>query len=144
MVEPQMGGWGATATRDGNSAMYSSNHGETFNCPVEIAEARYGFSFRRFALSDEAGGEGLHSGGPGMLIEYAIGGSETTLSAGYTRNRVPVWGLAGGKPGTTNRIEVDRRDGRQESYAFVSGLPLEDGDIVRITTARGGGWGKAP
>jgi len=64
--------------------MYSSNHGETFNCPVEIAEARYGFSFHRFALSDEPGGDGLHHGGPGMLIEYAIGGSETSLSAGYT------------------------------------------------------------
>jgi len=29
-----------------------------------------------------------------------------------------------------------------KSYAFVSGLPLADGDIVRIVTARGGGWGK--
>ena len=138
-----MGGWGATATRDGNSAMYSSNHGETFNCPVEIAEARYGFTFQRYALSDEAGGDGLHKGGPGMLIEYAIGGSETSLSAGYTRNKAPVWGSAGGAAGTTNRIEVDHHDGRHESYAFVSGLRLEAGDIVRIITARGGGWGKA-
>ena len=31
MVEPEMGGWGATATRDGNSAMDPTNHGETFN-----------------------------------------------------------------------------------------------------------------
>ena len=37
MVEPQMGGWGATATRDGLDAMYSGSHGDTFNCPVEIA-----------------------------------------------------------------------------------------------------------
>ena len=144
MVEPQMGGWGATATRDGNSAMYSSNHGETFNCPVEIAEARYGFLFRRYGLNDEPGGDGLHRGGPGMAIEYAIGGSDTTLSAGYTRNKAPVWGLAGGEPGTTNRIEVDRSDGSHEAHAFVSGLRLEAGDIIRIITAQGGGWGKKP
>ncbi len=43
MVEPQMGGWGATTERDGLDAMYSTSHGETFNCPVEICEAlRYG------------------------------------------------------------------------------------------------------
>ena len=42
MVEPQMGGWGATPKRDGLDCMYSASHGETFNCPVEICEARYG------------------------------------------------------------------------------------------------------
>lgn len=144
MVEPQMGGWGATATRDGNSAMYSTNHGETFNCPVEIAEARYGFTFRRFALNDELGGAGLHRGGAGLVSEYAIGGQETQLSAGYTRHRQPVWGLAGGAPGTTNRIEIERIDGRRELHSFVSGLPLATGDMVRIVTAVGGGWGKPP
>jgi N-methylhydantoinase B len=32
-----MGGWGATAARDGVNAQFSSSHGDTFNCPVEIA-----------------------------------------------------------------------------------------------------------
>ncbi len=141
MVEPQMGGWGATATREGNSAMYSSNHGDTFNTPVEIAEARYGFLFSRFGLNDEPGGEGRYQGGPGLLKEFAIQGEETVLSAGYTRHRQPVWGLAGGKPGTTNRIQVIRRDGTTETYAFASGVRLAPGDVVRVTTARGGGWG---
>jgi N-methylhydantoinase B len=141
MVEPEMGGWGATATRDGNSAMYSTNHGETFNCPVEIAEARYGFMFRRFGLNREPGGEGRYRGGPGLLQEYEITSTETQLSAGYTRNKQPVWGLAGGAAGTTNRIEIDRLDGSHETHAFVSGLPLAQGDVVRIVTARGGGWG---
>ena len=92
MVEPQMGGWGATATRDGNSAMFSSSHGETFNCPVEIAEARYGFAFRRLALNDEPGGEGRHCGGRGLVKEFAIGGTATELSAGYSRHRQRVLG----------------------------------------------------
>lgn len=42
MVEPQMGGWGATSKRDGLDAMYAASHGDTFNCPIEICEARYG------------------------------------------------------------------------------------------------------
>lgn len=144
MVEPQMGGWGATSTRDGNSAMYSSNHGDTFNTPVEIAEARYGFLFSRYSLNHEAGGEGLHAGGPGLLKEFAIRGNDTVLAAGYTRHKHPVWGLAGGNPGTTNRIQVIRQDGTTETYAFASGVRLARGDVVRITTARGGGWGAPP
>jgi N-methylhydantoinase B len=141
MVEPQMGGWGATATRDGVDAQFSAGHGETFNCPVEIAEARYGLIYRRLSLNDEPGGEGRHRGGRGLVKEFAIGGSETELSIGYSRHRQKVWGLAGGAPGTTNRVEIDRGDGGREIHALVSGLPLAAGDVVRIVTAQGGGWG---
>jgi N-methylhydantoinase B len=143
MVEPQMGGWGATATRDGVHAQFSSSHGETFNCPVEIAEARYGFAYRTLALNDERGGEGQRRGGQGVIKEFAIGGTETEMSIGYSRHKQNVWGLAGGAPGTTNRVEIDRRDGGCETHALVSGLPLAKGDIVRIVTAQGGGWGDA-
>jgi N-methylhydantoinase B len=142
MVEPQMGGWGATATRDGVSAMYSSSHGDTFNCPVEIAEARYGLSYRRLSLNDEPGGEGRHRGGRGLVKEFSVGGPETEMTIGYSRNRQKVWGLAGGAPGTTNRVEIDRGAGSRETHALVSGLPLEPDDVVRVITAQGGGWGK--
>jgi N-methylhydantoinase B len=144
MVEPQMGGWGATAARDGVNALYSASHGETFNCPVEVAEARYGLDYRRLALNDEPGGEGRHSGGFGVVKEFAIRGGETEMSIGYSRHRERVWGLTGGGPGTTNRVEIDRREGARETHALVSGLALAEGDIVRIVTARGGGWGAPP
>ena len=36
IVEPQLGGWGASHDRDGASALYTAYHGDTFNCPVEI------------------------------------------------------------------------------------------------------------
>jgi N-methylhydantoinase B len=143
MVEPQMGGWGATATRDGVNAQFSSSHGETFNCPIEIAEARYGFNYRRLSLNDEPGGEGRHRGGRGLVKEFAIGGPETEISIGYSRHRQKVWGLAGGAPGTTNRVEIDHGDGKSETHALVSGLQLAAGDVVRIITAQGGGWGSA-
>ena len=43
------------ATRDGNSAVFSGFHGDTFNCPAEVAEARYGLYVDRLALNDAAG-----------------------------------------------------------------------------------------
>ncbi|HXW19049.1 MAG TPA: hydantoinase B/oxoprolinase family protein [Roseiarcus sp.] len=141
MVEPQMGGWGATATRDGANAQFSYAHGETFNCPVEIAEARYGLGFRKLSLNEEPGGDGRHRGGKGVVREFAIRGGETEMSIGYSRHRQPAWGLAGGAPGTTNRVEIDRNDGSRETHALASGLRLAPGDVVRIVTAQGGGWG---
>ncbi|MCX5493648.1 hydantoinase B/oxoprolinase family protein [Kaistia dalseonensis] len=144
LVEPQVGGWGASATRDGLNAQFSAGHGDTFNCPIEIAEARYGLDYQTLALNDEPGGAGLHHGGKGIVSEYAVRGRDTQLGAGFSRSVVPVWGLNGGEPGTTNRVELVRTDGSTERYAVVSALPVAPGEIIRITTAQGGGWGKAP
>ena len=141
MVEPQMGGWGATAERDGLDAMYSASHGETFNCPVEICEARYGIDVGWKRLTGGARSEGRHRGGRGVSLSYRPRGA-AILSAGYSRNRIPAWGSAGGGPGGTNSLSVVRADGTLEDYAFVSGLLLEPGDEIRITTANGGAWGK--
>ena len=142
MVEPQMGGWGATKDRDGLSAMYSTGHGDTYNCPVEICEARYGLDVGWKRLSDGDEGSGHHTGGKGLSVCYRPR-ANATLSAGYSRNKHPVWGLSGGEAGGTNSLTVIRADGSSESSAFVSGLTLEPGDEIRIETANGGGWGEA-
>lgn len=142
LVEPQVGGWGATATRDGINAQFSAGHGDTYNCPVEIAEARYGLDYRRLSLNDEPGGKGLHHGGKGIVSEYAVRGTETVMTAGFSRSVEPVWGLNGGEPGTTNRVEILRTDGSVERHAVASAVPVAPGDRIRITTAQGGGWGK--
>ena len=142
MVEPQMGGWGATAERDGLDAMYSASHGETFNCPVEICEARYGIEVAWKRLREGAEGRGFHAGGKGMSVSYRPRG-RAILSAGYSRNRIPAWGLNGGGDGGTNGIAVVRSGGAREDYAFVSGLVIEPGDEILVSTANGGGWGEA-
>lgn len=141
MVEPQMGGWGGTSTRDGLDAMYSASHGETFNCPVEICEARYGIDVGYRKLSDSEAGRGLHSGGRGLSVSYRPRG-RAILSAGYSRNKEGVWGARGGEGGGTNGIAVIR-GGKRTDYAFASGLVIEPGDEIMISTANGGGWGAA-
>ena len=141
MVEPQMGGWGATSIRNGIHCMYSTNHGDTRNCPVEICEARYGIDVRRKEMSSKSSGCGLHNGGLGMYVHYQPR-SKIILSAGFSRNKKPVWGANGGQSGSTNRISVTRKDGNEEHYAFVSNLAVEPGESIHIETANGGGWGR--
>lgn len=141
MVEPQMGGWGATASRDGLDAMYSASHGDTFNCPVEICEARYGIDVGYKRINDSNEGGGRYVGGKGLTLSYRPRG-KSVLSAGYSRNRKPVWGLAGGDDGGTNGLTVVRSNGETFSVAFTSGIVVEPGDEIVIRTANGGGWGK--
>src|SRR2546429_4959693 len=59
----------------------------------------------------------------------------------YSRSKVPPWGLSGGRDGSVNYVHVLRNDGREEKYSSCAKLPLKRGDVVRIVTANGGGYG---
>ena len=141
IIEPEVGGWGGSPDADGNNAMFSAIHGETYNCPAEVAEARYGLYVDRLALSEEPGGAGRFRGGKGVVLEYRVRSDNCTLTAAYSRNKHLPWASRGGREGSPNRIEVLRADGRKEHHAVVSGLTLNRDDVIRIITANGGGYG---
>ena len=141
IVEPQLGGWGAHHGSDGNHAMFSSVHGETFNCPAEINEARNGLHVERMSLNLEPGGEGRFTGGRGIVMDYRVRSDNGFLTVGYTRSRFPAWALEGGREGSPNYIEFIPREGERRRYAFVSGLVTRRGDVIRIVTGNGGGLG---
>lgn len=92
-------------------------------------------------LNCAPGGEGEFTGGRGLLLEYRIRTDNGFLTAGYTRSKVKPWGLENGNEGSGNYIEVVRKGGAVETYAFVSGLTLNADDVVRVITASGGGYG---
>ncbi len=141
IVEPEVGGWGASAFADGNSAMFSGFHGDTFNCPAEIAEARYGLYVDRLSLNDAPGGEGEHRGGKGIVLDYRVRSNGCFFTCAYTRNKHTPWSIAGGREGSPNRAEVIRADGSVEEYAVVTALEVNEGDVIRIHTGNGGGYG---
>jgi N-methylhydantoinase B len=141
IVEPQVGGWGASAFADGNSAIFSGFHGDTFNCPAEVAEARYGLYVDRLTLNEAPGGEGEHRGGRGIVLDYRVRADGCFFTCAYTRNRHLPWPLAGGFEGSPNHVEVIRRDGSVEEYAVVTALEVNEGDVIRLHTANGAGYG---
>ncbi len=141
IVEPQVGGWGASRLRDGNCAMFSGFHGDTFNCPAEVAEARYGLYVDSLALNDAPGGEGEHRGGKGIVVEYRVRSNGCFFTCAYTRNIHKPWPQAGALEGSPNYAEVIRPDGSAEQFAVVTGLSVNEGDVIRIHTGNGGGYG---
>ena len=141
VIEPELGGWGGSPRADGNPGQFSAFHGETYNCPAEIAEARYGVTVDYLSFHDDEGGEGLHRGGKGVRIDYRIRSDNAWLTMAYTRSKVPPWPLQGGRPGSPNYVLIARANGATERHAVVSGLTLNTDDVIRVMTGTGAGWG---
>ncbi|MCY4608196.1 MAG: hydantoinase B/oxoprolinase family protein [bacterium] len=141
IIEPQLGGWGGREGMDGNSAMFSGAHGETFNCPAEVNEARNGLYVDRMELNLEPGGEGAFTGGRGIVMDYRVRADNGFLTIGYTRSRFPAWALNGGREGSPNYVEFIPKDGERQRFAFVSGLGTKKDDVIRVVTGNGGGFG---
>ena len=141
IIEPQLGGWGASDGHDGNSCIFSGFHGETYNCPAEISEARNGLFVDRMELNTAPGGEGKWAGGHGLRMDYRIRADNNFLTAGYTRSRILPWALDGAEEGSPNYVEVIRTDGTAERYSFVTGLTVNTDDVIRVVTGTGGGLG---
>ncbi len=143
LVEPQPGGWGASASRDGEHALYTAGDGETYAIPAEVAEQRYGIRVERLGLHVVPGaGAGRRRGGRGLVREYRIMCEEALLTLAWGRHDFAPWGTSGGRDGSPNFVEVVRADGTKQRYGKVSRLPLRRGDLVRLVTGTGGGVGE--
>ncbi len=143
LVEPNMGGWGACSDRDGESGLFCSMNGETFNLPVEVTEQAYGLRVDEYAFNPEPGGEGRFRGGRGVVRSYEIlsdRGGAVTITLGRHKN--PCWGVDGGHKGGRNYTQVVKADGHAgEPTGKTARLPLAKGDVLRIVCGAGGGWG---
>lgn len=143
MGEPLLGGWGASAGLDGDNGQFCCGNGETYNIPVELAESRYGFEIDQYAFHTEPGGEGRWRGGKGVVLDYRITAAEALLTFSATRTMSRPWGAEGGGEGSCNRVEILRADGSVETHSMVTALPVKRGEVVRLYTATGGGYGPA-
>lgn len=141
IVEPQLGGWGASDDCDGVNALYTGYHGDTYNVPVEIIEQRNGLMVDRLALNDAPGGEGEYIGGKGILLDYRIMADDWWLTMAYVRSETGPWGLEGGLTGTLNFVEVVKANGSTARYSACTAVPLGKDDVVKVHTATGGGFG---
>jgi N-methylhydantoinase B len=107
----------------------------TRNTPVEVFELEHPVRLRTYALRDGSGGNGRHRGGDGVIREYqALEPMEASLLC-ERRVHVPVGAEGGGdgKPGV-NTVNGKSVGGR-------AAVHLEPGDVLRVETPGGGGWG---
>lgn len=142
------GGLGAGPGGPGGSGMHA-HMSNTLNTPVEVLEHAYPVRVRRYGLRRDSGGAGRHRGGDGLVreIEFLAPAQLTLLT---TRRTTRPYGLRGGGPGQAGHNLLVRHADLQETAtaAEVHELPaqaavtVEAGDVLRIETPGGGGWGE--
>ncbi len=140
-AEPLAGGWGASATHDGNRGQLSCGSGESYNIPIEIREMRYGIQVEQYAFHNEGGGYGEFQGGNGQYVDYKIVSDGARVTAAFLGEKTKTWGMKGGHDGSYNYFMIIRKDGTRERHSLGTNIFLEKGDVVRCVTATGGGYG---
>lgn len=142
LFEPTAGGWGAGIDKDGERGVFCISDGDTYSIPVEVAETKYGVRVGQYALNVGPGGAGRWRGGEGVIRDYEITSESATVTGIFTRHDFAPWGVDGAQDGSRNEVRVIPSDGGKSiSRGTLARYPLKRGDVVRIATASGGGWG---
>jgi N-methylhydantoinase B/oxoprolinase/acetone carboxylase alpha subunit len=138
------GGQGGRPGRAGMSGIHTGMT-NTKNTPTEALERAFPMRVRRYRLRRGSGGEGESPGGEGIERDLEML-DEVTVSLITERRVSQPWGVEGGAPGATgeNWLLPGGDEGRAERVADKCTLHLQAGDIVRLLTPGGGGWGCPP
>lgn len=143
IVEPQPGGWGAGYNKDGESGMVCSLDGETYIMSNEVIEVRYPIRVEQYSLNlKDKPGAGKFRGGHGIIKDYRVVNSNAIFTASFGRSKFPPWGIAGGGRGTPNYFIIYRRGRPPLKTRKVAALQLRRGDLIRLVTGGGGGYGE--
>lgn len=131
LVEPSVGGWGAANDQDGQRGQFCMGDGETFNIPIEVAEARYGVLVDEYALRCDGGGAGEYIGGSGVIRKYKALSDEQKLTVSFGRHQQAPWGVNGGDEGGKSYIKVTKSNGEVVGpTGIVKSLRFNKGDVV--------------
>ncbi|MBI4283827.1 MAG: hydantoinase B/oxoprolinase family protein [Chloroflexi bacterium] len=135
---------GATGTSDGVSLMHGlMGIGQFRPGPVEIDETEGPVHITRFDVRTDSGGPGKFRGGLGCIREFhvlekAIFSASGGI-AGQGRRQFPPWGVFGGQPGRPGAVWVNGVEELSDDPGHQ--IALKPGDVVRVETNAGGGYG---
>lgn len=111
------------------------------NLPAEFSEQRYPVVVERLALHQDSGGAGRRRGGLGYDKQVRAL-ADCMLLSNADRAELNPYGVNGGRAGGNYSVDVERVDGTVERLpGMVDDVPVKQGEVVRITTTGGGGWG---
>lgn len=130
------GGQGACPDADGPSAVHVAMS-NTLTTPIEALELAYPLRVERYGLRLGSGGEGRFRGGDGVVRELRVL-EACRLSLLTQRRTLAPSGEQGGGDGLPGRNLLNG----EELPAFAT-VDLAPGDLLRIETPGGGGYGPA-
>jgi len=132
---PRGPGLNAVDTHGGNCGVLSA----------EIVETTSPIRIERSELIDGSGGAGMQSGGLAMRRDYRLLANQLMVSVFFQQgnDKTVPWGLQGGASGCPASATLNPgKDDEQKLSSKAIALPLKSGDLIRLESAGGGGWGE--
>ncbi|MFC3999465.1 hydantoinase B/oxoprolinase family protein [Nocardiopsis sediminis] len=139
MREVLGGGSGGRHYADGEDTIHVVP--DSRNLPTEFTESRFPFIVERLGLARDSGGPGYHRGGLGYEKHIRMLRDASFMSIA-DRSILACWGVKGGRAGAPFQVTIDPGGPRErEMGGLVDGEPVRAGEVIRIRTTGGGGWG---
>lgn len=139
MREVLGGGSGGRYYADGEDTIHVVP--DSRNLPTEFTESRFPFIVERLGLAVDSGGPGRYRGGLGYEKHIRMLKDGHFMSIA-DRSILACWGVKGGKAGRPFQVTIDPGGpNEREVEALVDAEPVRAGEVIRIRTTGGGGWG---
>jgi N-methylhydantoinase B len=136
------GGYGGSASSDGISNGCSTI-GISKMPPVEVMEQYYPVLFEEFAINEGSGGAGEQRGGFGVNYAIRVRRGAARASMVMDHGRTGPLGALGGADGGVNQVRIESSRGtyRPPHLSKDQDIQLAPGDVIRVSTPGGGGYG---
>jgi N-methylhydantoinase B len=139
MREVLGGGSGGRYYADGEDTIHVVP--DSRNLPTEFTEARFPFRVEVLSLATDSGGAGRYRGGLGYEKHIRMLRDAHFMSIA-DRSILSCWGVNGGRAGQPFEVTIDPGGpGEREVDALADAEPVRAGEVIRIRTTGGGGWG---
>lgn len=135
------GGQGARSNDDGMNSVHV-HMTNTSNLPIEQVEREFPMRIERYEFVPYSGGAGKFRGGCGIYRDIRILADDIRLTVRSARQKFPASGMAGGKSGSLGAFYLNPGTSKEQKLrSTVSDVQLNTGDLLRIQSAGGGGYG---
>ncbi|MDP3890686.1 hydantoinase B/oxoprolinase family protein, partial [Nocardioides sp.] len=139
MREVLGGGSGGRYYADGEDTIHVVP--DSRNLPTEFTESRFPFRVESLGLAIDSGGAGQFRGGLGYEKQIRMLKDGHFMSIA-DRSILACWGVKGGKAGKPFEVVIDAGGPRERVVdALADDEPVRAGELIRIRTTGGGGWG---
>jgi N-methylhydantoinase B len=139
MREVLGGGSGGRYYADGEDTIHVVP--DSRNLPTEFTESRFPFVVEKLGLAQDSGGPGQFRGGLGYEKHIRMLRDAYFMSIA-DRSILSCWGVKGGRAGRPFQVVIDPGGpSEREMEGLVDDEPVKAGEVIRIRTTGGGGWG---
>jgi len=134
-----LGGWGASMGHDGEGPFKTMAHGDTLDVPAEAEEVMFPLRVESHGFRTDSAGPGTWRGGLGVEKRVRVL-APCKVQVNVERTRTPPWGIEGGGDAPIPGAWIER-EGAAPLSMLKGEVAVVAGDVVRMRTSGGGGYG---